>query len=120
MYIVAKLWATTSDITPEKSKEFDRQERNPQIENVLVDGDAKGFDGGKKTQRESYSIGLSCKKGSWQPPHLAATECLTTAENIQLTDIIVKLLNRGVMLDITYTPISEILGRPYVSKPESS
>lgn len=66
--------------------------------------------GQAKINRESYSIGFYCKSGSWQPEGMAALECLSNDEQGQLSDLVVKLLNNGVLLDINYLPVSDILG----------
>ena len=80
----------------------------------------EGGSGSLFGKRESYSINYSCQPKSWQPPQLASTECLSKEECKQLDDIIIKLLDNGVMLNIKYTPISEILGYPYESKGEAT
>jgi hypothetical protein len=81
--------------------------------------EGKGQEGSLPFLREGYLISYSCKEKSWQKVELAPTERLSKEEHTQLDNIIVKLLDNGVLLNITYTPISEILGHPYESKDAS-
>lgn len=115
--------AATSNTSPTSAQK--NSEQSPLLDSCSqmgvnsLGGDAKEIEGEKSAQREGYLIGIYCKKESWQPSHLSATESLTRDECTQLDNIICKLLDNGVLLDIKYTPISEILGHSYVPKVEA-
>jgi hypothetical protein len=71
-------------------------------------------------QREAYCINYSCQVGSWQPKEMSAKECLSNEESNRLDDILIKLLNNGVLLAISYSRVSDILGHSDSPKVTSS
>lgn len=55
--------------------------------------------------RDNYSVRYYCQSGEEK----AATFPLNNDEQKQLDDIVIKLLNNGVRLGISFTPVSDIL-----------
>ncbi len=66
----------------------------------------------EKQERGQYSIRYYCQTGEEK----AATFPLNNEERKQLDDIIIKLLNNGIKLGISFIPVAEIVAQLNVSK----